>query len=60
VNRDINACKNILYLAKYYLQYQDRPKEFKPDEKPKNTKIKKNIKTFRSRAGIAPAKGIVV
>jgi len=46
VNRDKNACKNILYLAKYYLQYQDRPKEFKPDEKPKNTKIKKNKKGF--------------
>ena len=31
VNRDVNACKNILYLVKYYLQYQGRPKEFKPE-----------------------------
>jgi hypothetical protein len=28
VNRDINACKNILYLGKYYLKKQLRPKEF--------------------------------
>ncbi len=44
VNRDINACKNILYLAKYYLQYQDRPKEFQREEKSKNTKTRKNKK----------------
>jgi len=41
VNRDVNACKNILYLVKYYLQYQGRPKEFKPEEKGKNTKKNK-------------------
>lgn len=28
INRDVNACKNILYLGKYYLQYRKRPKEF--------------------------------
>jgi len=48
VNRDKNACKNILYLAKYYLEHQARPKEFcqKSKEKiviisKKKTKIKK-------------------
>ena len=28
VDRDKNACKNILYLGKYYLERQLRPKEF--------------------------------
>ena len=28
VNRDKNACKNILYVGKYYLINQSRPKEF--------------------------------
>lgn len=28
VNRDVNACKNIRYITKYYLKYQKRPKEF--------------------------------
>jgi hypothetical protein len=28
VNRDKNACKNILYLGKYYLTNQSRPNEF--------------------------------
>jgi hypothetical protein len=38
VNRDKNACKNILYIGKYYLQHQSRPKEFCP--KPKVVKPK--------------------
>ena len=29
VNRDVNACKNILYIAKYWLTNQKRPEEFK-------------------------------
>ena len=35
VNRDKNACKNILYLGKYFLRNQSRPIEFsqKPKEK---------------------------
>lgn len=28
VNRDYNACKNILNLGRYYLEHQERPKEF--------------------------------
>lgn len=42
VNRDKNACKNILYIGKYYLQNQSRPKEFcqKPKEKKKTVKPK--------------------
>lgn len=32
VNRDKNASKNILYLAKYYLENQSRPKEFRRKE----------------------------
>ena len=42
VNRDKNACKNILYLGKYYLTNQSRPKEFKPKEKVKKV-VKKVI-----------------
>ena len=30
VNRDKNACKNIIYLGKYYLTNQSWPNEFKP------------------------------
>lgn len=44
VNRDVNACKNILYLAKYYLKYQDRPNEFKrtsTNDKPKKKRVTK-------------------
>ena len=42
VNRDKNACKNILYIGKYYLQHQSRPKEFcqKPKEQKKSIKLK--------------------
>ena len=50
VNRDKNACKNILYLGKYFLEYQLRPKEFsaKPKEniiiiKERKTRQKKEI-----------------
>ena len=32
VNRDNNACKNILYLGKYYLKNQSRPIEFQRDK----------------------------
>jgi hypothetical protein len=42
VNRDKNACKNILYLGKYYLTNQSRPNEFKPEEKVKKV-VKKVI-----------------
>jgi len=38
VNRDKNACKNILYLGKYYLEHQSRPIEF-------SREIKKDVKT---------------
>ena len=40
VNRDKNACKNILYLGKYFLEYQLRPKEFSPKPKENNIIIK--------------------
>jgi hypothetical protein len=45
VNRDVNACKNILYLGKTYLINQTRPNEFKPKiikkKKPNSCLIKK-------------------
>jgi len=37
VNRDKNACKNILYLGKYFLKNQTRPIEF--CQKPKENKV---------------------
>ena len=37
VNRDNNACKNILYLGKYFLEHQIRPIEF--CQKPKEKKV---------------------
>ena len=40
VNRDKNACKNILYLGKYFLEHQLRPKEFSPKPKENNVIIK--------------------
>ena len=40
VNRDKNACKNILYLGKYFLEHQLRPKEFSPKLKENNVIIK--------------------
>jgi hypothetical protein len=40
VNLDKNACKNILYLGKYFLKYQLRPKEFSPKPKENNIIIK--------------------
>jgi len=40
VNRDKNACKNILYLGKYFLENQLRPKEFSPKPKEKKVIIK--------------------
>jgi hypothetical protein len=43
VNRDKNACKNILYLGKYYLTNQSRPKEFKQEERVKKEKIVKTV-----------------
>ena len=41
---DKNACKNILYLGKYFLENQLRPKEFspKPNEKKVIIKQRKN------------------
>jgi hypothetical protein len=46
VNRDKNACKNILYITKYFLANQTRPKEFCREQKKKETKpkVKKAIK----------------
>ena len=41
VNRDKNACKNILYLGKYFLEYQLRPTEFCQKPKEKQVVIKK-------------------
>ena len=45
VNRDVNACKNILYIGKYYLQNQSRPKEFSPKLK----EIKKTVKSKQKK-----------
>jgi ribosomal protein L24E len=49
VNRDKNACKNILYLGKYFLRNQSRPIEFcqKTKEKivVKQRKPRQNLKT---------------
>ena len=50
VNRDKNACKNILYLGKYFLKNQSRPIEFcqKSKEKivvVKQRKQRQNLKT---------------
>ena len=42
VNRDKNACMNILLLGKYYLEHQSRPKEFQREKK--KTETKKAIK----------------
>lgn len=42
VNRDKNACMNILLLGKYYLEHQSRPKEFQREKQ--KTEIKKAIK----------------
>ncbi len=42
VNRDKNACMNILYLGKYFLENQLRPIEFQRDKQ--KTKTKKAIK----------------
>jgi hypothetical protein len=42
VNRDKNACMNILYLAKYYLEHQSRPIEFQREKQ--KAEIKKAIK----------------
>jgi hypothetical protein len=41
VNRDKNACKNILYLGKYFLEHQIRPIEFCQKPKEKKVIIKK-------------------
>jgi len=38
VNRDKNACMNILYLGKYYLQNQSRPIEFQREKQKVETK----------------------
>ena len=42
VNRDKNACMNILHLGKYYLENQSRPKEFQREKE--KIQIKKAIK----------------
>jgi hypothetical protein len=38
-----NACKNILYLGKYFLENQLRPKEFSAKPKERKTRQKKEI-----------------
>ena len=48
VNRDKNACKNILYLGKYFLENQLRPKEFSPKLK-ENDVIIKQIKPRKKK-----------
>lgn len=40
VNRDKNACKNILYLGKYFLRNQSRPIEFCPKSKENKVVVK--------------------
>ena len=40
VNRDKNACKNILYLGKYFLKNQSRPIEFCQKSKEKIIVVK--------------------
>ena len=40
VNRDKNACKNILYLGKYFLRNQSRPIEFCQKAKEKIVVVK--------------------
>ena len=56
VNRDKNACKNILYIGKYYLERQSRPIEFQREKQKIETKkaikltIKVNINTKKQIA----------
>jgi hypothetical protein len=58
VNRDKNACKNILYIGKYYLQHQSRPKEFCPKSKEVKSKEVKS-KEVKLKT-VKPKKQIVV
>ena len=46
MNRDVNACKNILLLGKCYLETQTRPEEFtrKVIKTEKVKKLKKQVK----------------
>ena len=50
VNRDKNACMNILYLGKYFLQNQSRPIEFQREKQKIETKkaIKLTIKVNKN------------
>ena len=48
VNRDVNACKNILLLGKCYLESQTRPEEF-TRKVIKSEKIKKPKKTSKNK-----------
>lgn len=57
VNRDKNACKNILYLTKFYLENQSRPKEF-CREKKKTTKATKK-ETKNKKINVAKEKKLV-
>ena len=43
VNRDVNACKNILLLGKTFLINRTRPKEFTRGEKAEPTDNKRNV-----------------
>ena len=52
INRDRNACKNILYIGLYYLRFQQRPIEFcRKDKKEttKKTKSKGNSSTRKKK-----------
>ena len=42
VNRDVNACKNILYIATTFFKNQTRPKEFQRPQKSSDTEDNQN------------------
>ena len=48
VNRDKNACMNILYLGKYYLENQSRPKEFQREKEKIQTKKAIKLTTIKT------------
>ena len=50
MNRDKNACMNILYLGKYFLENQSRPIEFQREKQKIETKkaIKLTIKVNKN------------
>jgi hypothetical protein len=54
VNRDKNACMNILHLGKYYLEHQSRPKEFQREKQ--KTQTQKPIKLTETKVKINKSK----